>query len=239
MSTAHVTEELPALLTGQASREVVLKTAAHLRGCLDCQQELVSALTAHAALSSARRFAPELVAALAEVEPEPEPPAPPDLSAVFAQVRAESRSPQSSGRHTSGRARYLLVAAAAAVVIGGGSAAIVTATSGSSTSAERTVRLGAFETGTVAASARISGSRMTIDAAALPQLTGRRYEVWLTNTQRTQMQPVGWIGSDGHATLTVPADLMNRFTDIEVSVQQVSAPSYDYSGTSVLRGAYS
>ena len=47
-----------------------------------------------------------------------------------------------------------------------------------------------------------------------------------------------WIGNDGKATLTIPADLMGQFQDIEVSVQRVGADGYDYSGTSVLRGSY-
>ena len=32
----------------------------------------------------------------------------------------------------------------------------------------------------------------------------KRYEVWLTDTKRTRMQPIGWIGNDGTAQLTVP-----------------------------------
>jgi Anti-sigma-K factor rskA. len=247
MSNPHISEEFPALLTGQAGREIVLTTAAHLRDCLDCQQELVSLLVAHAALSSAHRFAPELVGVLAEVAPEPgppaptEPPTPPDLSAVFAQVRKESSSPRPSGPLMSYRARYLLLAAAAAVAIGGGSAAIVTTTSGNSSpraSSARTIRLAPIDTGTSPATARIENGGVSIDATALPHLADQRYEVWLTNPQRTQMQPVGWIGADGRATLTVPADLMSRYSDIEVSVQQLSAANYDYSGIGVLRGAY-
>ena len=38
--------------------------------------------------------------------------------------------------------------------------------------------------------------------------------------------------------IMVPATLLKRFDAIEVSVQQVDSPSYDYSGTSVLRGSY-
>ena len=79
---------------------------------------------------------------------------------------------------------------------------------------------------------------MRIDAASLPKLNGKRYEVWLTNAARTRMQPVGWLGANGTAALTVPPDLLKRFTDIEVSVQPVDASTYDYSGTSVLRGDY-
>jgi hypothetical protein len=59
MST-HIFDELPLLLTGEADRATVALAADHLRECEDCQQELVSALIAHASLSSAARFAPEL-----------------------------------------------------------------------------------------------------------------------------------------------------------------------------------
>ncbi len=52
------------------------------------------------------------------------------------------------------------------------------------------------------------------------------------------MKPVGWLGADGKATLSVPTDLMQRYSDIEVSVQDVDAPSYLYSNVSVLRGEY-
>jgi hypothetical protein len=36
----------------------------------------------------------------------------------------------------------------------------------------------------------------------------------------------------------VPANLMQSYRDIEVSVQQVDAATYEYSGRSVLRGSY-
>jgi hypothetical protein len=81
---------------------------------------------------------------------------------------------------------------------------------------------------------------MVLDAASLPKLDPEhRYEVWLTNKARSQMQPIGWIGTDGEATLTVPANLMSRYSAIEVSVQDVDAATYTYSGKSVLRGSYS
>ena len=79
---------------------------------------------------------------------------------------------------------------------------------------------------------------MRIDASSLPRLAGKGYEVWLTDSGRTRMKPVGWLGSDGKATLSVPTDLMQRYSDIEVSVQDVDAPSYQYSNVSVLRGEY-
>ena len=231
----HVTDDLPRLLTGEANRDLVLDAAAHLRTCVDCQQELVSAVVAHASLTSAQRFAPEVVAG---PSPDAEGNAAiplPDLSATFAQVREEAASP--SRRSVSRRTRYLVGAAAAAVIVGGG-AGVLLATSGNDTTSGMTVRLSAFQSGTSNASATLSGNEMHIDASSLPQLAGKGYEVWLTDSGRTQMKPVGWLGSDGKATLSVPTNLMQRYSDIEVSVQDVDAPSYLYSNVSVLRGEY-
>ncbi len=236
--TGHISEELPRLLTGEAPRETVLAAAAHLRGCADCQQELVSAVVAHAALTSARRFAPEIVAAVRDA-PAPERPAapPPDLSPMFGQVREEAAA---AGRRRSRRRAALAVAAVAvgAAVGVGGTLAGQSLTS--PTSSAQTVALAAYDKGTVPATADIaSDGRMVLDASRLPDPgPSRHYEVWLTNRARSAMQPVGWIGSNGTASLTVPTALMSRFQDIEVSVQDLNSPKYVYSGTSVLRGSY-
>jgi hypothetical protein len=236
--TGHISEELPRLLTGEAPRETVLEAAAHLRDCADCQQELVSAVVAHAALTSARRFAPEIVAAVRDVPAPPPPAAPlPDLSPMFAQVREEAAA---TSRHRSRRRAALAVAAVAvgAAVGVGGTLAGQSLTS--PPAAAQTVALAAYDRGTVPATADIaSNGRMVVHAGRLPDPgPSRRYEVWLTNRARTAMQPVGWIGSGGTATLTVPSALMGRFQAIEVSVQDLNSSKYVYSGTSVLRGSY-
>jgi hypothetical protein len=244
MTSPHVADELPRLLTGEAARADVLTAAAHLRGCVDCQQELVSAVVAHASLSSAQRFAPELLARHADelmsgaVTPAPAEAAElPDLSAVFARARQEASAADARPRF--GRGRLAVAAAAAGLVIGGGAVGLATQLGHSSTSSGQPVALAAYDRGTHAASARLGSATLTVDATTLPALDAQhRYEVWLTNSARTQMQPVGWIGTDGKAQLSVPRDLVDEFDAIEVSVQQVTAPSYDYSGTSVLRGTY-
>jgi hypothetical protein len=233
----HISDELPRLLTGEATPDVVQQAAAHLRECVDCQQELVSAVAAHASLTSAQRFAPEVVAAR-PVSPAPAPAPLPDLAAVFAQVRAETAADEPALRTR--RPVVAIAAAAAGLLIGGGAVAIVNHSSGSSPGG-RTVALAAYGVGTTRATATITaGGRMSLDATSLPKLSAtERYEVWLTNAPRTRMQPVGWVGANGTATLTVPANLMDTFSDIEVSVQRLNTSSYTYSGTSVLRGAYS
>jgi len=238
--TSHISEELPRLLTGEANRDTVFDAAAHLRECADCQQELVSAVVAHASLTSAQRFAPEVVQTdRSHADPE-EDLALPDLSAVFAQVRQEADSPVSRARGRVGRlpVRALIGAAAAVIVIGGGIGTYAAVNGGGGTPGQA-VALAPYQRGTTTAEAHIAGGAITLNAHSLPKLAGKRYEVWLTNSARTQMQPIGWIGANGKANLTVPSDLLARFSDIEVSVQPVSSPDYQYSNVSVLRGAYS
>jgi hypothetical protein len=230
----HIDEDLPLLLSGEATRQQASAAAAHLRECDDCRQQLVSAVAAHAALASAVRFAPELVRPVASVSAD-QAAALPDFTPIRAAV--ESGEDNSLRRRLS--SRRLLIAAAAAIVIGAGGAAIGVAASSSNPAPQRSVALAAFGTGHASGTAVIKGESMTVDAASLPTLdAAHRYEVWLTNDARNQMQPIGWIGAAGNARLTVPANLMSTFGDIEVSVQSVDAPSYQYSGTSVLRGTY-
>jgi hypothetical protein len=147
--TVHIANDLPRLLTGEATRDEVLNAAAHLRTCVDCQQELVSAVVAHASLTSAARFAPEIVSGLVgdffgersedepdlEVEPDEatsDQSELPDLSAVFAQVRKEAAEPRKAPPRF--QTRHLLAAAAAVVVVGGGGSAIYLASTGGSSS---------------------------------------------------------------------------------------------------------
>jgi hypothetical protein len=112
----HIIDELPQLLTGEADRATVADVARHLRECSDCCDELISAVAAHAALTSAAHYAPDLVvadrsddaarpidvatiAAPTPIAPNDPPPSLPDLSVVFAQIRTEvevERSPSTS-----------------------------------------------------------------------------------------------------------------------------------------------
>ena len=233
--TPHIADELPALLTGEASREVVRAAAGHLRECEDCRQELVAAVVAHASLASAQRFAPEVMASLAETAADA-PADLPDLSAVFEQIRADAAAETARPRRSRARV-YAAAAVAAGVLVGGGAIALVELNG--STSNTTTVALAAFGSGTADGKVTVAGGRMNVDATALPHLdASHRYEVWLTDTSRTRMQPLGWIDTDGKAQLTVPANLMSQYRAIEVSVQQVNASNYTYSGTSVLRGTY-
>jgi hypothetical protein len=240
MTTPHISENLPRLLTGDANRDEVLAAAEHLRNCPDCQQELISAVVAHASLTSAHRFAPEIVAAgsadddVDEVEAAADT-ALPDMSAMFAKVRAEASAAPAKPQQ---RRRLLAVAAAAAVLVGGGVTLAETVGSSSSQSDTRSVALRPFGVGHRPAKVTlVGGARMRIDATALPRLDGGHfYEVWLTDSARKRMQSVGSIGQDNTAVLTVPGNVMSQYSAIEVSVQRTNQTAY--SGTSVLRGSY-
>ncbi len=251
----HISEELPRLLTGDASRDVVMAAAEHLRICPDCQQELVSAVVAHASLTSAHRFAPEIVmpdsSSIADIGSQrarhaaetadsgDEATELPNMTSMFAQIREEAEAKPAK---THQRRRLLAVAAAAVVLVGGGTA-VYTAEHGSSSPTTR-VALAAFQQGTAApyddqsASAVIDGDTVSVDASKLPQLgAAHQYEVWLTNEQRDSMLPLGYIGNQNKAKLTVPPKVkLSSYTNIEVSVQRVG--QYKYSQVSVLRGSY-
>lgn len=232
----HISEELPRLLTGDAPRDVVLTAADHLRGCPDCQQELVSAVVAHASLTSAQRFAPEVVAPGPPVDAEPGP-ALPDLTSVFSKVRAEAAGP---GVRT--RRRRIVLAVAAAAVIAGAGTTVAVVQSGSSGSSTRHVSLAPFAQGRSkvvrpATVTLVGDNRMRVDATSLPKVDAQhRYEVWLTDQGRTQMQSVGFIGADRTADLQVASTVMSQYNDIEVSLQRVDQETY--SGISYLRGSY-
>lgn len=235
--TSHISDELPLLLSGEASRDAVLGAAAHLRECEDCRQDLVSAVVAHASLASARRFAPEMMSALREPTVASDEQAPmPDLSAVFEQVRREAAA---TPRRTRRVPRLAVAAVAAGLIVGAGGVALIENV-GSSSPSGTSIALSAFGIGHSGAQAKLVGAdNMKITATSLPKLaTTQRYEVWLTNSERTRMQPVGWLGTNGKASLTIPPNLMQSYSAIEVSVQPVDSATYDYSGVSVLRGTY-
>jgi hypothetical protein len=232
--TSHISDDLPRLLTGDALRDEVLAAAEHLRGCPDCQQELVSAVVAHASLTSARRFAPEIVSSPSHGVGDAPAQSLPDLSLVFAQVHEEASAVAAKPKHR----RLLAVAAAAVVLTGAGVTIAETVGSHSAQPQSRTVALAAFDDGTHSARATLlEDGTMRIDATALPKLdAGHFYEVWLTDPGRQRLQAVGSIGNDNRAALTVSSKVLSQYSAIEVSVQRVNQTAY--SGTSVLRGSY-
>jgi hypothetical protein len=240
LRSPHVSDDLPRLLTGDATRAEVRAAADHLRGCPDCQDELVSAVVAHASLTSAYRFARPVVAPAADVaaadEEDAGGPLPlPDLSDLFEQVRADT-APTPAPEHHAHRRRWIAAGIAAAVVAGGGITAALVASQSEQPSG-RTVALTPYDIGTRSARLTISGSTLKIDASKLRKLgPSRVYEVWLTDTARKNLAAIGTLGTDNTATLTVTPAVRSHYTHVEVSVQKAS--NLRFSGISVLRGDY-
>lgn len=216
---AHISDDVPALLTGDASREVVLAAAGHLRECVDCQQELVSAVIAHASLTSAQRFAPEIVT-VADL---------PDLTKLFDEVKAEASAPVALPTR---RVRRRLAAVAVAAVVAGGGVTAYALTSGSNEPAGRTVAL----TGTaVSGSVRLADdSWMSVSTQLPAPAAGHQYEVWLTGSDGGK-QAVGYLRG-GAAEIAVPDDVMQKYKGIAVSVQR--SGQSEFSGKVVLAGQY-
>lgn len=248
---SHISDELPRLLTGDATHDIVMQAAEHLRTCPDCQQELVSAVVAHASLTSARRFAPEVVspphdAPVASVRPisgahavddesADDSESLPDMSDVFGRARDEAALASSATVRRYRTRRGLLAVAAAAVVLAGGGIALGYGIDG--TSSGQQVALSHYDTGHASATATITGDTVTLDASSLPSLTpSQRYEVWLTNAARTSMYSIGFLGDGSSASFKVKHGYLGQYSDIEVSIQP--AGQLKYSGTSVLRGSY-
>jgi hypothetical protein len=239
----HISDDLPRLLTGEATRQETLAAAEHLRSCPDCQQELVSAVVAHASLTSAQRFAPEIVAPNPNDQRDPptrlpdRPPAAlPDLSAMFAKVRAEATvSPPRSA--PASRGRWLAAGAAAAVVLAGGAVAAAELLGGGSSTVAQTVTLRPVGDVSASATASISDGTMRIDASALPKLgTGRQYEVWLVAAGGKRLRPVGYVGENRTATLPVAPQVMSRYDGIAISVQKTD--QVQFSGHIAVSGQY-
>ncbi len=241
----HITEDIPRLLTGEANRDVVLSAAEHLRSCPDCQQELVSAVVAHASLTSAHRFAPEVVSPpSADDERHPDGPsgdagpALPPMTSMFEQIRVEAEQTTRHAQAAPKRRRLVAVAAAAVILVGGGAAIAEVATSSSSTSNQHSVALTAFDQGHTAAKVTIVGNRkVSIDARKLPRLDSNHvYELWMTDSARRHMQSVGVLANDNTADFTVSPKSLTHYDNFEVSVQRTNQTQY--SNISVLRGSY-
>jgi anti-sigma factor RsiW len=221
----HVADDLPRLLRGDASRDVTAAAADHLRDCADCQQELADLVAAHAALVSMQRLGLEPVRTRLPM-PDARPVVPPE-SAIASIPRV---------RRPAGISRVAVIAGivAAGITIGG----VAVAQHRNSVPAIQFVRLAADGQGTVSGSAQVfDGDQVRLDARDLPQPVAGHYQVWLTDSACTVMYAIGVLGPDRTGDFTVAPMVLDRYSDIEVSVQ----PANDggFSGVNVLRGRYS
>jgi Anti-sigma-K factor rskA len=251
--SAHIHDELPGVLTGEADRATLDAFAEHMSaGCASCCQDLASVVQAYAAIESAKRYAPQLFRAelngTATDDTVGEDEQLPDLSNVFAQIEARPDKVARAGAHAKakqqrrrpvGRGWIAAAAVVVGVAAGVGGEYLVNHHSTSSSVAVHVVHLAPFDIGTTPGTAKIIGdSRITIGATSLPSVgTTKFYQAWLTNAARTELLSLGPLGPDGAGSYRLPAHLINTYSAIEVSVQQVNG-NPAFSGVSVLRGSY-
>jgi len=160
--SAHIHDELPAVLTGEADRATLDAFAEHMgAGCASCCQDLASVVQAYAAIESAKRYAPQLFRAelngTATDDTVGEDEQLPDLSDVFARIEARPDKVGRAGAHAKAKAQRRRpvgrgwIAAAAVVVgvaAGVGGEYLVNHHSTSSSVAVHVVHLAPFDIGT-------------------------------------------------------------------------------------------
>jgi hypothetical protein len=89
--------------------------------------------------------------------------------------------------------------------------------------------------GDASAKVTVTGDRMHLDATSLPELDGaHQYEVWLVDASR--LRPLGYVGDDRTADLTVPASVMAQYNSVAISIQQNA--QVEFSGKVIVRGSY-
>ena len=236
--SAHIGDELPALLAGDCDREQTLAVAAHLRTCPPCRDELVSVALATGTLRAAARAERHVLAPAGPVSPaDVSADGPADGPAATPDwLRSGLRSRQRLG----GRRRLALAAASVIILAGAAAAAIGLSASGSPVVARATLHplqapASASADITVTSS---SGSRlMVVRTSGLPA-PGRQhfYEVWLLNPVTLKMMPMGTLPPSGQASYGVSASLMAGYSAVDISLQANNG-NPAHSAVSVLRGS--
>ena len=238
MTTAHVSDQLSMLVTGELDRDDTHQAAGHLRSCAACRSELVDVVAANAALRSASRVRQvDRVETLELAEPsaEPLPLIEPDLDA----------DRPDGGQHHPDRSRWrrgVAVAAACVVVLGG--IGLVTATAIHKPSpVVATVALHPLDNtavtlGDVTVVASDDLRQMTVVGSGLETPAKNQfYELWLLNPSTNKMLPVGILSSSGANHFVITARLMSGYSAVDVSLQTNDGDP-QHSKVSVLRGYY-
>jgi anti-sigma factor RsiW len=238
--TAHVADELPALLAGECTREQTLAVAAHLRSCPQCREELVSTVVAVGTLRAAAR------AEQAPPSAVPPPPLPESLDQKGSPAAPVPDTPEwlrripRRGPAGWGTRRRLLALAAAVVVIAGAVAAGL-GLSGSgpavtNRAALRPLQAPAAASGAVTVTAASGARQVQVSTDHLPAPgQGHFYEVWLLDPTTLKMMPMGALAPSGQATFGVAAGLMAGYSAVDISLQANNG-NPAHSAVSVLRG---
>jgi anti-sigma factor RsiW len=249
-----------ALLRGELDRIDLEQLTDHLRSCESCRVELVDAAQVHGSLTAAGRLlrlpaprsaSPSVAAPTIDLRD-----GPPGQLPSLRPVARRRRSSRSRGGFS--RGGLTLVAACA---IAATSAAVVLWPRGTAPTrpiaapAARSVALtplpvepagfaGASGKVTMAATPPTAtptsaGTRTAMDIAVTlrPPVSGSFYYAWLFDPKSKKMLPLGVVSADNHVRVTIPADLIKRYTVVDISLEKDDGNAV-HSATSVLRGTY-
>lgn len=236
--SAHVGDDLPALLAGDCDRAQMLAVAAHLRTCPLCRDELVSVALATGTLRAAARAERDVLAPAGPVSPADAPAGGPgDGPAATPDWLASSlRSRQRFG----GRRRLALAAASVIILAGAAAAAIGLSASGSPVVASATLhplQAPASASADITVTSSSGGRLMVVRTYGLPAPGGQHfYEVWLLDPVTLKMMPMGTLPPSGQASYGLSASLMAGYSAVDISLQANNG-NPAHSAVSVLRGS--
>jgi anti-sigma factor RsiW len=236
---AHVADDLPALLAGEATRDETLAVAAHLRACPQCQEELVSIVVAAGTLRAAARA--EQFPARAEIA-SPATSSSEDSSTTAAPPAPEwlARIPRRGPAGWSTRRRLAALAAAVVIVAGAIAAGLGLSASSSpvvNRAALHPLQAPASASGAVTVTAAATARQVQVSTDGLPAPgQGHYYEVWLLDPATLKMMPMGALAPSGQASFGVAAGLMAGYSAVDISLQANNGNPV-HSAVSVLRGA--
>ncbi len=241
---------------GELDREGTRATAAHLRSCPQCTNELIDMAVAHAALQSAMTYESPFSPSetwddgddLDDMRSGPSLDGSPPRLGLLTLAASESDDAPPTGRPARSASAWVAGAAAvAAAVAGVWGVASASQTVPAPTQAAITLHpLSAF-VGTASASVTMaSGPSVTSVADQTMVVTpsglasppaGRYYEVWLWQPSTNKVAPVGLLDNDGANHYQVPTSMLRSYSAVEVSLQQDDG-SAAHSPISLLRGHY-
>lgn len=236
MTTAHVTDDLFSLLSGDLGREETVQLARHLRGCAECQHELADLAVAHGSLLAAKRAGIEAAA-----RHHPGFAASPDPNASLVPGPRLDAPAAIPGPNRFRRRAAAWASVAAAVILAAGGLALALRGRSHSAPVVAVATLQRLEapsgaTGSVTVRAVGEVRDMSVTTSGLPTApSGHFYEVWLLQPRTDKMMPMGVLSPAGDGTYSITARIMAGYAAVDVSLQADDG-NPAHSSTSVLRG---
>jgi hypothetical protein len=230
----HCVDDLPGLLHGELRLERLRAVTTHLRGCQECQRELVETAAGVGALARVERQG-LLDGSLTTLPPLADVPAEhPTAPAAPTELDATRRRR---------RTRWLASVAAAVVVLLVITGAVLLTRDGSAPDApaDAVQLLAVGDTparGEITMSGTGASRTMVVSTDLDPTSAQSYYEVWLLDTRTNGMVAVGVLPTSGTAQFTLPSDLLERYDAVDLSLQPDDGQT-THSSHSVLRAKYS